>query len=102
MGFWIDIDAAEGTTIFFNGTEPLINQDIQLYRGWNLVGYPSLTSHNRSDGLNNLEFGIDVNCIQWFDSSTNTWHFLEEGDSFVIGRGYWFHTTTDCVWEVPL
>jgi hypothetical protein len=102
MGFWIDIRDSGGTSFIFNGTEPISNQFIQLYKGWNLVGYPSLTNHNRAMGLNNLTFGSDVDCIQWYDSPTKNWHFLEEGDSFEIGRGYWMHAKTDCIWEVPL
>jgi hypothetical protein len=103
MGFWINIKNLDKKTFFlYEGTDPVVNQFISLQKGWNLVGFPSLTNHNRSDGLNNLEFGTEVNAIQWFDSSTKTWHFLEEGDSFEIGRGYWFHAKTECVWEVPL
>jgi hypothetical protein len=102
MGFWVDIHELGEITFNSNGTEPASNQTIPLYQGWNMVGYPSLTDHNRTLSLNNLVFGIEVDCIQWFDSSTKTWHFLDESDSFVVGRGYWFHTTTDCTWEVPL
>jgi hypothetical protein len=102
MGFWVDIIDPEGTTFIFNGTEPISNQNIQLYKGWNMVGYPSLTNQNRTNGLNNLEFGKVVDAIQWLDSSTKTWYDLGVDDSFEIGRGYWIHARTDCVWEVPL
>jgi hypothetical protein len=102
MGLWIDINEPGGINFVFNGTEPISNQFIQLYKGWNLVGYPSLTNHNRTAGLNTLDFGIDVDAIQWFDSSTKTWHFMGENDSFEIGRGYWIHAKSNCVWEVPL
>lgn len=102
MGFWVDIHEPEGTTFIFNGTEPISNQNVQLYDGWNMAGYPSHINHNRTIGLNNLEFGTDVDVIQWFDSSTRTWHTMDVNDSFEIGRGYWMHSKVDTIWEVPL
>jgi hypothetical protein len=70
--------------------------------GWNMVGYPSLIGYNRTAGLNNIIFGIEIDAIQWFDSITKTWHFLEEGDYFEPGRGYWIHSKVDTIWEVPV
>jgi parallel beta-helix repeat protein len=102
LGFWINIKNHKKTYFLYNGTDPVENQIITLQKGWNLVGFPSLSNHNRSVGLNNLEFGVQADAIQWFDSSTKTWHYLDEGDHFKVGRGYWIHSTTDCVWEVPL
>jgi hypothetical protein len=102
MGFWLRITDPEGTSLVVFGNEPTSNQTIQLYKGWNLVGYPSLTNYNRTSGLNNLNYGSGIDCIQWFDSSTKTWHFMGENDSFEIGRGYWVHAKSNCVWEVPL
>jgi parallel beta-helix repeat protein len=102
MGFWLHVTDSQGTTLVVFGDEPATNQIIGLQEGWNMVGYPSLTNHNRSVGLNNLDFGIDVDAIQWFNATSKTWYYLEEGDYFEIGRGYWIHATTNCVWEVPL
>jgi parallel beta-helix repeat protein len=102
MGFWIHITQPGDTIFYINGTRIFQNQTITLYEGWNLVGYPSRTSYNRTDGLNNLTFGKEVDLIQWFDPSTKTWHDMDEDDYFVIGRGYWIHAKTECEWEVPL
>jgi parallel beta-helix repeat protein len=102
LGFWIHITKPGDTIFLLNGTQPTSNHTIQLYKGWNMVGYPSLTNHNRTVGLNQLDFSSDVDCIQWFDSLTKIWQFMGENDSFEIGRGYWIHATSDCVWEVPL
>ena len=49
-----------------------------------------------------LTFGPDVDCIQWYNGASKTWHFMGPNDYFVPGRGYWIHTTDDCQWEVPL
>jgi hypothetical protein len=101
-GFWIHI-TEPGVTIFqYNGTQPTQNQSIALHPGWNQVGFPSLTSYNRTDGLNNITFGDEVDFIQWYDASTKTWHTMGENDYFVPGRGYFFHSKVEKNWEVPL
>ena len=102
MSFWVHI-AKPGDTIFlYNGTQPISNQTIQLYPGWNMVGYPSLTSYNRTDGLNNLIFGQDVDKIQWYDAKNKLWYEMEESDYFMMGRGYWVHSVGEYTLEVPL
>ncbi|UCG68194.1 MAG: right-handed parallel beta-helix repeat-containing protein [Thermoplasmata archaeon] len=100
IGFWIDIIPPEGAILLHNGTKPISNQTITLHPGWNMVGYPSLTSYNRTEGLNNLTFGQDVDLIQWYDAETQTWHDLGENDYFNPGRGYWIHASVECEWEV--
>jgi parallel beta-helix repeat protein len=102
MSFWIHINQPGDMIFLYNGTQPTSNQTIQLHHGWNLVGYPSLTNHNRTVGLNNLTFDTHVDCIQWYDASTKTWHFMGPNDSFAPGRGYWVHSKVDAEWEVPL
>jgi hypothetical protein len=102
MGFWIHITEPCKTMFIYNGTQPSSNQFIPLKKGWNMVGYPSLTNHNRTVGLNQLKFGVDVDAVQWFDSSTKSWHDMGENDSFEIGRGYWIHSKANTTWEIPL
>jgi parallel beta-helix repeat protein len=102
MSFWIHITNPGDTIFVYNGTAPTSNQTIQLHPGWNMVGYPSLTQHNRTDGLNNLSFDTHVDCIQWYDAVSKTWHFMDQDDNFVPGRGYWVHSNVEVEWEVPL
>jgi len=102
MGFWIHI-VPPGTTLFhYNGSQPIANQTIQLHSGWNMVGYPSPTRHNRTNGLNNLIFGTDVDCIQGYDRVYDAWHFMDHNDYFIPGWGYWIHSKVEVTWEVPL
>ncbi|UCG69683.1 MAG: hypothetical protein JSV09_01270, partial [Thermoplasmata archaeon] len=92
-----------GDTIFvYNGTQPTSNQTITLHPGWNMVGYPSLSSYNRTQGFNNITFGQEVDLIQWYDVQTKTCHDMNENDYFIPGRGYWIHAKVNCEWEVPL
>ncbi|UCE36617.1 MAG: right-handed parallel beta-helix repeat-containing protein [Thermoplasmata archaeon] len=102
MGFWIHITQPGDTIFVYNGTQPISNQTITLYPGWNMVGYPSLTDYNRTNGLNNLTFDTHVNAIWTYNASTQKWKELGESDYFEIGKGYYIHAKEECEWEVPL
>jgi parallel beta-helix repeat protein len=102
MGFWVHVTRPGDTLFLYDGIDLTFNQTITLNPGWNLVGYPSNTSYNRTEGLNNLTFGQEVDLIQWYDAQTQTWHDLDENDYFVPGRGYWIYAKVECEWEVPL
>ncbi len=102
MGFWIYITKPGGVLFEYLGMEPISNQTIQLYPGWNLVGYPSLINYNRTAGLNNLTFDNDVDAIWTYDSITQKWKELGASDFFEPGRGYWVHVKNKCEWKVPL
>ncbi|UCG69453.1 MAG: PKD domain-containing protein, partial [Thermoplasmata archaeon] len=100
MGIWIHIVKEEGTTLYLEGDKSTTPQFINLYSGWNLVGYPSTTNRLRNNALNNLMFGTDVDLIQTYNSETQNWEEIRENDCLEIGKGYWVHAKTDCVWEV--
>ncbi len=102
MGFWIHITNPGDTIFLYNGTQPTQNQTIILHPGWNLVGYPSLTSYKRTKGLNNLTFDTHVDSIWTYNATTQKWKGLGPSDYFELGRGYWIHALTKCEWEVPL
>jgi parallel beta-helix repeat protein len=102
MGFWIKIIDTPGVIFEYPGVAPSVNQTISLKEGWNLVGYPSLSNHNRTEGLNNLIFNSQVDAIQWYDAYNQTWHFMGSDDLFVRGRGYWIHSLVETTWDVPI
>jgi parallel beta-helix repeat protein len=102
VGFWLYITDSNGTLFQYNGTEPTENQSIPLYPGWNMVGYPSLTSYNRTDGLNNLTFGVHVDSIWTYNAAPHKWKEIGPSDYFEHGRGYWIHSLVEKTWEVPL
>ncbi len=102
IGFWIHIIDPAGTILVLNGTRPSTPQYISLNSGWNLVGYPSLSNKNRTEALNNLTFGTHVDAIWTYNAGAQKWEEVGELNYFVMGKGYWIHAKTDCVWEVPL
>jgi parallel beta-helix repeat protein len=102
MGFWIHITEPGGVLFEYLGTQPTQNQTIQLHKGWNMVGYPSLTSYNRTKGMNNLTFNTHVDAIWTYNSATQKYKQLTASDYFKIGKGYYIHTKAECTWAVPL
>lgn len=102
MGFWIHIIQAGKTIFRYDGIQSTSNQTIQLHPGWNMVGYPSRTNHNRNAGLNNLTFDKEVDSIWTFNATTQKWKELTETDYFEIGKGYYIHAIEECAWVVPL
>ncbi|UCE36031.1 MAG: right-handed parallel beta-helix repeat-containing protein [Thermoplasmata archaeon] len=102
MGFWVRITYWKEIIFAYNGTLPTENQTIVLNPGWNLVGYPSLTNYDRTEGLNKLKFGIEVDAIWSYNASSQKWDEMGESDYFEVGKGYYIHAKTECEWEVPL
>jgi hypothetical protein len=102
MGIWIYITQPGGTTMTVYGDQILTSQSILLQPGWNLVGYPKMINLNRTEALNNLDFGTDVNSIWTFYSNDQAWKELGESDYFETGKGYWIYANTTCVWEITV
>jgi hypothetical protein len=102
MGLWVHITEPGGAALEVNGDVFSFNQNITLYPGWNLVGYPSNTAWNRTDALNNIDFGSDVDAIWTYNATTQTWKEITASDNFEVGMGYWIHSKVTKVWDVPL
>jgi hypothetical protein len=103
MGFWLHITDPLGTILVVIGDEFISDQNIPLYPGWNLVGYPSKSNKTRDVALDNLFYGTDVDSIWTYNATTHKWINLDNGtDYFEIGQGYWVHSKVTKVWNVPL
>ena len=102
-GFWVHLlTVGDGLlTVGATGSIPGA-PSVDLFTGWNLVGYPSHFNYNTTLGLNNLTYGTHVDAIWTFNASSQKWQEIGSSDSFELGRGYWIHATQECVWEVPL
>jgi parallel beta-helix repeat protein len=102
MGIWIHVIEPGGVLFEYFGIKSKVSQKIQLYKGWNHVGFPSLGNFNRTNGLNNIIFGNQINKILWYDASSDTWYSMNENDVFRKGTGYWIHAKENIVWWIPL
>jgi uncharacterized repeat protein (TIGR01451 family) len=98
MGFWIHIPDSNGADLVIDGDAPTLPQNIQLKKGWNLVGFPSSSGQQRNAALNNLEFGVEIDTIQYYDETSSAFSELGVGDSMNPEKGYFFHATQDCEW----
>jgi parallel beta-helix repeat protein len=102
MGFWIHINESNTFLFQYPGLQLTENYTIFLKQGWNLVGYPSKTNYNITDGLNNLTFGTQIDAIWTYNDVIQKWKELTSFDYFERGKGYWIHANNDVIWEVPL
>jgi hypothetical protein len=96
MGLWLHVNSHATLTVY--GTPPE-NTQINLWAGWNLVGYPA------GEGINftvlDLKILTDADEVQGFDPQAN-YQTVTLPDEYVmmLGEGYWVHTPTDSVWIV--
>ena len=102
MGFWVHITNPAGVQLVYYGTEPAKNQEISLHKGWNLVGYPAVCYRERTEALNTIVFGPDVDAVWAYNVDIQTWEEIDNSDNIVPENGYWIHSKVDKTWEVPL
>ncbi len=71
---------------------------IQLYTGWNFVGYPSFTDRSVSKALT----GLPYDQVEGFDEISSPYYLkiLSDDDIMTAGQGYWISVTSDCTWTV--
>jgi hypothetical protein len=102
MGLWICINEPNGTLYGYPGIEPFQNQKITIKEGWNHVGFPSRSRKNRTEAMNNLTFGNEIDSIWTYFGINKRWYQIEENDSLEPGRGYFIRSRINTTWEVPL
>ena len=94
MAFWLH--TTEACTLIITGTPPT-STDIQLYSGWNLVSYPSLTPTTIATAL----AGTGYDAVEGFNA-THPYRITPLSDSYLMqpGEGYWVHVPADTIWVV--
>ena len=94
MGLWIHM--TENTTLTIHGT-PLVDINIQLYTGWNMVGYPVQNENNYTVAELKMETGANI--VEGFNSSAE-YKVSELPDSYVLQKGeaYWVYVPADIIW----
>jgi len=95
-GYWVDILAEDDFVVA--GLVPAVTQ-IQLYRGWNLISFPSFVAGFTVADLKLLESGIMR--IEGYDATDPyCLKLLLDTDVLVAGNGYWVHSTVNTVLNV--
>ncbi len=103
IGFWIHITNPGETIFLYNGTEPTETYNITLYKGWNLVGYPSKLTRPPDFGLPS-----SVDMVQLYNPESELWESWDPGsyspdklEYMKPGHGFWVHCTkTSDVWTI--
>jgi hypothetical protein len=98
-GFWLHITANGGDQLLTVGSGifaagPVF---INLYDGWNLVGYPSATPRQ---GTATLPAQADT--VSIYDLG-QPYRILDQAPgavTFTESNAYWVHVTADCIWQV--
>lgn len=72
------------------------------YAGWNMVGFPSLSSKARDVGLNNLAIGTEIGGVYYYEASSEAWVEMGTEEGFTPGYAYRIYANADCVWDVPV
>ncbi|UCG68033.1 MAG: hypothetical protein JSV09_09335 [Thermoplasmata archaeon] len=81
-----------------------MSTDIQLYQGWNFIGFPSITDRPILESLNSIgEYytaiqtynGTDVN-DPWKHYNKNKYPQLNDLNWMRTGKGYWLYVTENC------
>ena len=100
-GIWVRITRPGGTTFSPTGLLPDdTSNDMILYPGWNLVGYPSLRdSYNVSTQM----AGIDYSVVVTYDDTGNQITLANDAEMY-RGQAYWIYLNGDTAqtWSVKL
>ncbi len=95
MAFWINI-TEPNVNLTVRGIIPA-STEIQLYTGWNLVGYPTQTTETVANAL----WGTGADKVEVFNASA-PYNIKEVGATYIMkpGEGYWVHVVADSVWTI--
>ncbi|MFQ5883860.1 MAG: S8 family serine peptidase [Thermoplasmata archaeon] len=95
MGIWVNVLSDDYFTVA--GIVPT-GTTIQLYAGWNLVGYPSFTDRTVLLALT----GISYQRVEGFNATAAPYNLmaLSPASLMTAGEGFWIYSV-DTVWVVP-
>ena len=98
-GLWVHITVPGNNLLTVQGLTPGTT-DIQLYTGWNLVGYPSATPIDADATLPPL----DADFIAEYNIASpyliDQYAVVPGAVEMSEGNAYWVHVTADCMWSV--
>ncbi len=100
MGVWLWITANGGDqmlTLSSYAAPSASAVNVNLYAGWNMVGYPSMTARLASATLPAQADWVSV----WQAASPYVTDYSNLGlVTMSAGNAYWVHVTADCTWVV--
>ena len=100
MGLWILMNSS--ATLNVAGDVPSATP-IQLFKGWNFIGYPSLSARG------NTSLPGEVDYIYYYNASdpSDPWKAWDSGGftpddltQLRTGQGFWVHCSADTTWVV--
>ena len=96
MGVWVNVTGRSNFTVA--GVIPAQTQ-IQLTKGWNLVGFPSFYPKYR---ISDLKATVPVDRVETYDPSAppNFLRPLTDADFMGPSHGYWVRAWSDALWTV--
>jgi hypothetical protein len=94
---WITMVSKDNLTVV--GKVPS-STSIQLYEGWNFVGYASFINRTVEDALSTIWNHVEQ--VEGFDEIDSPYFLntLANIDIMTAGNGYWIKVTEDCTWTV--
>ncbi len=96
MGVWLHLTANDNAlTVSQDGYYPA-TEVINLYTGWNMVGYPSASSQ-----LGSLTLPAEADLVS--EGQTSIPYIVDRSKDQVTmteGNAYWVRVTGDCIWNV--
>ncbi|MBI2076538.1 MAG: hypothetical protein HYT72_04800 [Candidatus Aenigmarchaeota archaeon] len=102
LGFWIYMQAADTLQVY--GIS--LNVPIQLKSGWNLAGYPYITSMETTKAMASINskyrsvFAYDSSLKGWKTYTPEKPDFLNSLKNMSPGSGYWIDAITDAAWKI--
>ena len=97
MGAWVFVTFVGDGYINVGGDLP-DSTSIQLRAGWNLVGYPTLST---TITVGDAFWGTGATMVEVFDPSA-AYRTRSVGSTYVMrpGEGYWVYVPTTTTWTV--
>jgi hypothetical protein len=100
MGVWLHLTGNGGDQMITTGSSgsyPAASVNINLFTGWNLVGYPSATGR-----LASVTLPAQADMVSVYQVAAP--YVTDYTDLSLVtlthGNGYWVHVTADCLWTV--
>jgi hypothetical protein len=97
MGFWIHM--VESAVYNITGNWSSTDTHIQLYAGWNMVGYPSMVGMKVKDAFSNAPAGYIVQCYN--SSQPYMLRTMNADELLEPGNAYWVYMPEQWLWIVP-